>query len=127
PPPSLHLGPPGVAAAAGDGGERAEADPGHAAVAPAAAVGLPLPPPLSACDGHLPEGPARVRPGTRPARAPHGLPPGRGLQEARSRADRERHAAGDRLAMAVEELLKVEDLEKHFPVTRGVVFQKEIG
>src|SRR5205809_7439696 len=26
-----------------------------------------------------------------------------------------------------EELLVVEDLEKHFPITRGIVFQREIG
>src|SRR6266581_3953715 len=26
-----------------------------------------------------------------------------------------------------DELLVVEDLKKHFPITRGVVFQKEIG
>ena len=26
-----------------------------------------------------------------------------------------------------EELLRVENLEKHFPITRGVIFQKEIG
>jgi oligopeptide/dipeptide ABC transporter ATP-binding protein len=26
-----------------------------------------------------------------------------------------------------EELLAVEDLEKHFPITRGIVFQKEVG
>jgi len=26
-----------------------------------------------------------------------------------------------------EPLLEVVDLEKHFPITRGVIFQKEIG
>ncbi|MFL5326564.1 MAG: ATP-binding cassette domain-containing protein, partial [Microvirga sp.] len=26
-----------------------------------------------------------------------------------------------------DELLRVENLEKHFPITRGVIFQKEIG
>jgi ABC-type glutathione transport system ATPase component len=26
-----------------------------------------------------------------------------------------------------EPLLQVEDLEKHFPITRGIIFQKEIG
>ena len=26
-----------------------------------------------------------------------------------------------------EELLVVEDLEKHFPIKRGIIFQKEIG
>src|SRR5919204_2584451 len=29
--------------------------------------------------------------------------------------------------MAADELLVVDDLKKHFPVTRGIIFQKEIA
>jgi oligopeptide/dipeptide ABC transporter ATP-binding protein len=36
-------------------------------------------------------------------------------------------AAGERMEVRGDELLVVKDLKKHFPVTRGIIFQKEIA
>jgi oligopeptide/dipeptide ABC transporter ATP-binding protein len=36
-------------------------------------------------------------------------------------------AAAESLALSGDELLVVEDLKKHFPITRGIIFQKQIG
>jgi oligopeptide/dipeptide ABC transporter ATP-binding protein len=42
-------------------------------------------------------------------------------------ATQEQAAAGQRPELRGDELLVVEDLKKHFPVTRGIIFQKEIA
>jgi oligopeptide/dipeptide ABC transporter ATP-binding protein len=36
-------------------------------------------------------------------------------------------AAGERMEVRGDELLVVEDLKKHFPITRGIIFQKEVA
>src|SRR3954469_3362690 len=36
-------------------------------------------------------------------------------------------AAGERMEVRGDELLVVQDLKKHFPITRGILFQKEIA
>src|SRR3954468_19936455 len=53
------------------------------------------------------------------------MPPRRAGQATRSRGDRRPDESG--VALMADELLRVENLEKHFPITRGVIFQKEIG
>ena len=42
-------------------------------------------------------------------------------------AAQETASAGERTAVTGDELLVVEDVKKYFPVTRGIVFQKEIA
>src|SRR5215216_2139119 len=42
-------------------------------------------------------------------------------------ATQESVAAAQRAALRGDELLVVEDLKKHFPVTRGIIFQKEVA
>jgi oligopeptide/dipeptide ABC transporter ATP-binding protein len=42
-------------------------------------------------------------------------------------ATQETAAVGEQAAVRGDELLVVEDLKKHFPVTRGIIFQKEVA
>src|SRR5919202_1218549 len=42
-------------------------------------------------------------------------------------ATSEQAAAAQRAEVRGDELLVVDDLKKHFPVTRGIIFQKEIA
>src|SRR5206468_4199698 len=51
-------------------------------------------------------------------RAPRGPPAGRGARSGRARG-----AAG----VSDEPLVRVRDLVKHFPITRGIVFQRQVG
>ena len=69
-------------------------------------------------------GRARAAAGLELAAAPAGLPPRRGDEGPRGAEARDRHAGGGDVS---EDLLVVEDLVKYFPVTRGIVFQKQIA
>ena len=102
--------------------EQPPADPGSAAVAAEPAVRLPLPSPLRLCDGHLPRRGAaaqalrrRLAPGTVLAR--------RGDEGTRVRPHGRVAPAGG----VVSDLLTVENVEMHFPITRGIVFQKQVA
>src|SRR5205085_8530282 len=62
----------------------------------------------------------------RRAGPPQGVPPRRRDAGARVGEDRRADDGGDGIAMA-EELLVVEDLKKHFPITQGIIFQKQVA
>ena len=65
-------------------------------------------------------------PVVRRARAHAGMLPRRGDEGARGRAAQGDRDARRRVLMA-DDLLVVEELKKHFPVTRGIIFKKQIG
>ncbi len=128
--PPVHVGPDGVAAAARRQRRPPLPDPWPAAFAAQSAVRLPLPSALRLCDARVQaEGPAACgRRNGCVARA--GVPPRRGNEGARGREARRHPDCRGAFVSTVQngnELLVVEDLKKHFPVTRGIVFQKEIA
>src|SRR5581483_9816329 len=141
--PPVHVGAPRLAAAARPGRRAAPSDPRPAAVAPRPAARLPLPPALRVRDGGVQGAGARARRGRGRGGARRPLPPRpadegpRGEEAARGRAHAGRVAAAPMavpaaaenppLAPTGDELLVVDDLRKHFPVTRGIVFQKQVG
>ena len=102
--------------------------PGHAAVAPVAAARLPLQPALPVRLRPLQAGAAGARAVARAPDAPAGVLPRRRDEAARGRADAApRSRARRRCSRWPTSSLKVENLTKHFPVTRGIVFQKQVG
>ena len=111
-----------------------------AAVAPEPAARLPLPPALPVRDEHLQQEEPPLRPVADDPEPPAGLPPRRGDQGPRGGQAARRHARrGQQLASwgwpkqrrrrrrSGDDLLVVENLKKHFPVTRGIVFQKQVA
>ena len=64
-------------------------------------------------------------PGLLRARAHAALLPRRGDEGARGRAAQGDRDGGDRLM--ADDLLVVEELKKYFPVTRGIIFKKQVG
>src|SRR5262249_25791678 len=97
-----------------------------AALAALAAVRLPLPSALPVRVRAVPDGRPRARACSgRLARPPAGLPARRGDQAARGREAPRRHDGGGLLLPDDPPL--VEDLQKHFPVTQGIFFQKQIA
>ena len=60
-----------------------------------------------------------------PRRAPR--PTGRRAGAAHPRRDRRRHTAARRGGGDVSALIEVRDLVKHFPIKKGIVFQRQIG
>src|SRR5262249_51149561 len=127
---ALHLGPARLAAAARRDGRAPGTDPGPAAFSAPPAEGLRVQPSMRLRIRPLPRGAARAphRRGSRRRGAPlplssggRGARPNLGREEGRARGvvRRERRMS--------EELLRVEGLQKYFPVTRGLIFQKEIG
>ena len=133
--PPVHLGPARLAAAARRRRRAADADPGPAAVAAQPAARLPLPPALPVRDGHLPPKCPELAAGRRRSRTTsqrcHLDEETKDREAAKllaaTMAEAETAdgaAAGDATG---DELLVVEDLEKHFPVTRGIIFQKQVA
>src|SRR5262249_11216506 len=107
----------------------AEGDPRPAAVAAAATSGMPVPPALFVRHGHLPADAAAARcGGWERLAAPVGLLSGRCCEGNGGWTAGGQDPGGQMSANgSSDDLLVVEDLEKHFPVTRGIVFQREIG
>src|SRR5262249_41537358 len=127
----VHVGTAGLAAAPRHQRRPVDADPGHAAVAAQPAEGLPLPSALPVRDGDLQgEGAGAAaglaRPGAFPA-----LPSRRGDEGPRGGEAHTPRAGGVTSTEAQtetaarqpagDELLVVENLKKHFPVTRGII------
>ncbi len=122
--PSVHLGAVGVAAAHGRRYRSSRAGPGPAAVAAESAGRLPLQPALYVHDGSLSRRDAGVACVARVARPPGRLLSRRGHQVARARAPARGHGNGDGMS---DDLLVVEHLQKFFPVTQGIIFQKQVA
>src|SRR4029450_7805576 len=137
PPPSLPLGSPRLAAPPRRQRRAAHADSGAASVVAEPPARLPLPPTVPVRDGDLQGDRARAAPRlTRPGPFP-ALPSRRGDEGSRSvEADAPRRrgmTSTEAQAEATErqtsgdELLVVDNLKKHFPITRGIIFQKEVA
>ena len=138
----VHVGPARLAAAARRRRRAARADPGPAAVAAQPAARLPLPPALPVRDGRSARRRTRaLAAGRRTSRRTST----RATSTRRRRTARRRscspamHGGGRLMAQTAsrhrassrrrdgDELLVVEDLKKHFPVTRGIIFQKQVA
>ena len=116
-----------VAAAARHRRRAADADPGPAAVAAQPAERLPLPPALPVRDGPVPSRRARARAARDRRRASAGLLARRRHEGARGGEAARRRLSGGRREHEHDALLVVENLKKYFPVTRGIIFQKEVA
>src|SRR5207237_6391109 len=106
-----------------------------AAVAPEPSARLPLPSSLPVRDGDLQDDRAGAGADQRRSRPPAAVPPRRGDEGPRGGEAAGGHPGGGKLALSTasgsdpttksgvtgSELLVVEDLKKHFPVTRVIV------
>ena len=131
----VHMGPARLAAAARHRRRPARADPGPAAVAAQPAERLPLPSALPVRDGRVQARPSGARADGRRARPPAGVlarpgdegPAGR----ARARRDHGRGRVSDNgaaaAASAATSCSSSRTSKKHFPITQGIIFQKEIA
>ena len=134
----VHVGSARLAAAARHRRRAARPDPGPAAVAAQPAPRLPLPPALPVRDGRLPPGGARSSSPSRRASTTcsaasstrrrrtarrRSCSPGRWRRRARAWSV----AAETNGGVTGDELLVVDDLRKHFPITRGIIFQKQVA
>ena len=86
---------------------------------------LPLPPAMCAMPVCRERTAARTRSGR--SRPFTGLPPRRGDAPRGWRCCTDHRRGGHMSEAGGNELLVVEDLKKHFPVTRGIIFQKEVA
>src|SRR5206468_10909803 len=84
---------------------------------------LAYPPALPVRDGCRPARPAGACRHRRQRRAPRQLLPRRRDEAARGREAARDDDRGGRMS----ELVVVENLKKHFPVTRGIIFQKQVA
>src|SRR5207247_7373431 len=130
---ALHVGSPEVDPAAHDPGGPAPPDQGPAAVADQPAAGLSVQPAMPVRVRSVSHGDAAAGPSRRAPR--RGVPPvGRGPP-----ADRGRGGLGRRVSTtepvptqppatpSVAPLVRIEGIKKHFPITRGIIFQHKIG
>src|SRR4051794_26376998 len=129
------MGPPPVDPAPGQVPRRAVDPDSRAAAEPdRAAERLRLPSALPIRARAPPAGPSGARAGAGPSRAPCRVPARRGYKAAfvggaqagrgAGRRPSDGRPGGIRLS---EPLVEVRDLVKHFPITRGIIFQRQIG